>query len=79
MNRIQIRRRLAKALRRVHLPFLAAQVDPGPRMRLWDADWNLKADTDRGDHVDFTSLDGDGSIVFEPATTTTVRWSGRVA
>ncbi|WP_280448442.1 hypothetical protein [Nocardia brasiliensis] len=75
---VRLRRWLAKTLRRARLNRLAAAADPGQRVRLWDAQWNLLADSDR-EHVDFATidLDGDRTVVYEPSTT--VRWSGRIA
>jgi hypothetical protein len=72
---IRIRRWITAKLRRAHLHLLAAQFDPGVRVRLWDGDWNLRGDSDRGDRIDFATvdLDSDRTVVYEPATT--VRWS----
>ncbi|MFG1794156.1 hypothetical protein [Nocardia sp. NPDC049149] len=79
VTRTQLRRRLHKTARRLGLRRLALRLDPGPRIRLWDAEFNLKADSDRGDVIPLETLDADGigSLVYEPATT--VRWSGRLA
>lgn len=50
---IRPRRRLAAFARRVGLRRLAARLNsnPGPRIRIWTADWKLLADTDRGDTI----------------------------
>jgi hypothetical protein len=51
MTRTQLRRRLSAWAKRLRLPRLAWALDPGPRARLWDADWALIADSDRGDRI----------------------------
>ena len=48
---IPFRRWLTTLARKARLPRVAAHADPGPRVRLWDSDWNLKADSGRGDTI----------------------------
>lgn len=80
MNLKPIRRKLYGTARRCGLRRVALHLDPGARVRLWDKDWNLRADSDRGDTipsfetVDYTDY---GRVLYEPATT--IRLGGRRA
>lgn len=59
-------RRWATAKARCHgLPFLAAMVDPGTRIRLWDSEFALLADSDRGDVIPARQYGQ--HVTFEPA------------
>ncbi|MFE7799023.1 hypothetical protein [Nocardia sp. NPDC057440] len=80
MNLKPLRRRLYKLARRIGLRRLAAYLDPGARVRLWDKEWNLIADSDRGDSMpNFETVDyaDYGRVVYQPATS--VRLGGHRA
>lgn len=77
MNLKPLRRRLYEVTRKLGLQHLAALLYPGMRMRLWDKDWNLVVDSDRGDSIPaFETIDHHdiGHMLYEPATY--VRYSG---
>ncbi|MCM6790779.1 hypothetical protein NDR87_30855 [Nocardia sp. CDC159] len=76
---LQLRRCIGTRFRRAGWHMLAAQVDTGPRVRLWDADWNLLRDSDRGEDVSFASFDGSGARMIVSKPLSTARWSGRGA
>lgn len=60
-----MRRRLSAVAGKVKLLRLSAWLDPGPRLRLYDGDWNVVADTDRGDHI-LATLDSHGRARLRP-------------
>lgn len=73
MNLKPIRRRLYEVARKLGLHRIAALLYPGARMRLWDKQWNLVADSDRDDPMPSLATvdyDGIGRMVYEPATWT---------
>jgi len=76
MNLKPIRRKLHARVRKVGLRRLAAYLDPGPLVRLWDKDFNLIADSDRGDRIpSFESIDYEvvRRAEYMPATSVRVR------
>lgn len=68
---IRLRRWATAKARRVGWPFLAAALDPGPRIRLWDSEFALLADSDRGDVIP-ARRSGD-QLTFEPAQSVRIR------
>lgn len=70
MNLKPLRRKLYGYALRYRLLRLAAVLDPGPLVRLWDKDFNLIADSDRGDHMpSFKTIDDNvGRWEWHPAT-----------
>lgn len=79
MNLKPIRRRIHNASWK-HFPRFAAMVDPGPRLRLWDSEFNLVSDSDRNGAPAYASVDSDdyGRVVFEPAQSVRVRVGGHM-
>lgn len=80
VTRKQFRRKLHSFARRRHLYRLAAYLDPGPLVRLWDEDFNLIADSDLDEGVIPARItvdeEGIGRIEWRPSTTVTVGRGG---
>lgn len=75
VTRKQFRRRAARLAGRLHLRRLARWLAPGKLVRLWDKDWNLIADSDRGDRMsNFETVDcaDGGRVEYYPATSVSV-------